>query len=62
MKILSISLLVLGTMLTVYAVFSRFYGQPSVAMHQFRSLSFLIMANTILLLSLIILHLNRYFK
>lgn len=62
MRIISIFLLVLGFLLVVYAVFSRFYGQPSVALNQFRSLSFLILANTILILSLIVLHLNRYFK
>jgi hypothetical protein len=62
MRILSIFLLVFGSLLLFYAVFSRFYGTPSIALHQFRSLSFLMLANTLLTFSLIVLHLNRYFK
>jgi len=47
-------LMVIGLVLIAYAVFSRFYGMPSVAMMQFRSTSFLILANTALILSLVL--------
>lgn len=53
MKNLSQILLVLGFLLLVYAIFSRFYGQPSVALIRFRSLSFLVLANIVFVLSLI---------
>jgi hypothetical protein len=53
MKNLSQILLALGFVLLVYAVFSRFYGQPSVALIRFRSLSFLVLANIVFVLSLI---------
>jgi len=43
-----------GFVLLAYAIFSRFYGQPSVAMMRFRSISFLIMANMAFILSLIV--------
>jgi hypothetical protein len=46
--------LVVGFILLVYAIFSRFYGMPSVAMMRFRSLSFLILANMAFILSLIV--------
>ena len=62
MKIIGIFLLGLGFLMVVYAVFSRFYGQPSIALYQFRSLSVLILGNTLLVLSLIAIHANRYFK
>lgn len=62
MKAISIMLLVFGFFLVAYSMFSRFYGQPSVAFHQFRSLSFLIMGNTLLILSLIGIHFHRYLK
>ena len=54
MKGLSKALVILGLILIVYAAFSRFYGAPSVAMTKFRSLSFLLLANTMLILSLIV--------
>ncbi|MFH1655026.1 MAG: hypothetical protein ABH954_00230 [Candidatus Omnitrophota bacterium] len=47
-------LLVIGMVLVAYAMFSRFYGMPSVAMMRFRSINFLILANTTLILSLIL--------
>lgn len=53
MKNLSQILLALGFVLLVYAIFSRFYGQPSVALIRFRSLSFLVLANIVFVLSLI---------
>jgi len=62
MKVISIFLLILGSILLLYGVFSRFYGMPSIAMGQFRSISFLILANIMMTFSLIVLHLNRYFK
>lgn len=46
-------LLIAGFLLLAYAIFSRFYGQPSVALNQFRSVSFLILANMAFTLSLI---------
>jgi len=60
MKNLSLMLLIAGCILMVYAVFSRFYGEPSIAMTQFRSVNFLILSNTALLLSLILVHYHRY--
>ena len=62
MRLVSLFLLLTGFLLVIYAIFSRFYGAPSLAFNQFRSLSVLILANTLLLLSLVVLHLNRYFK
>ncbi|MBL7198327.1 MAG: hypothetical protein ISS47_09560 [Candidatus Omnitrophica bacterium] len=53
MKKMSNILLGLGVLLVIYSIFSRFYGEPSVAMRCFRSLSFLIFANTVLILSVI---------
>lgn len=46
-------LLVVGAVLVAYAVFSRFYGMPSVAMMRFKSVSFLILANTTFLLAIV---------
>jgi len=43
-----------GLVLIAYAVFSRFYGMPSVALMQFRSANILVLGNTLLLLSLVI--------
>lgn len=54
MKNLDKWLLALGFILVVYAIFSRFYGQPSVAMIRFRSLSLLILANISFVLALIV--------
>ena len=54
MKNLDKLLLVLGFILVVYAIFSRFYGKPSVAMNHFRSLSILILANITFVLALIV--------
>lgn len=47
-------LIVIGLVLVAYAVFSRFYGMPSVAMMRFKSVSFLILANTTFLLALLL--------
>lgn len=47
-------LITIGLILVAYAVFSRFYGMPSVAMMRFKSVSFLILANTFFLLSLLL--------
>jgi hypothetical protein len=57
MRGISKVLIVVGIVLVAYAVFSRFYGMPSVAMMRFKSVSFLILANTTFLLSII---LNSY--
>jgi hypothetical protein len=54
MKNTSKALLVLGFLLLAYAIFSRFYGEPSIAMMRFRSLSLLILANMAFILSLIV--------
>lgn len=54
MKSLDKILLVLGIIAIAYAIFSRFYGQASIAMGQFKSSSVLLAANTILLLGLIL--------
>ncbi|MDP2939057.1 MAG: hypothetical protein Q8O13_03100 [Candidatus Omnitrophota bacterium] len=62
MKIISIFLLLMGSFLIIYAVFSRFYGEPSIAFKQFRSLSFLVLANSTLILCLIAMHFQKYFK
>ncbi len=53
MKNLEKILLVLGIVLVVYAIFSRFYGQPCVAAKHFRSTSVLLLANTILILAVL---------
>jgi len=53
MKNLSQILLAIGFVLLVYAIFSRFYGEPSVALMRFRSLSFLVLANIVFVLALI---------
>lgn len=47
-------LLVLGLILVVYAVFSRFYGEPSIAMKHYRSISILVLANTALILAVLV--------
>lgn len=54
MKKLDKVFLWLALLLIVYAVFSRFYGQPSVALKHFRSLSILLLANTSLLLAILV--------
>ncbi|MFZ5800208.1 MAG: hypothetical protein ACOY3D_02375 [Candidatus Omnitrophota bacterium] len=54
MKNLDKLFLWLAVILIVYAVFSRFYGTPSIAMKQFRSLSVLLLANTSLLLAILL--------
>jgi len=60
MKALSLIALVIGLTLMVYSVFSRFYGEPSIAMGQFKSTSFLVLSNSVLLVSLILAHYHRY--
>jgi len=45
------TLLILGILVVAYAVFSRFYGKPSIAMNYFKSTSVLMLGNTILLLA-----------
>lgn len=62
MKILSTVLLVLGCILIIYSAFSRFYGEPSIAFRQFRSINMLILANSALLLCLIAMHFHKYIK
>lgn len=47
-------LIIVGIVLVAYAIFSRFYGLPSVALMRFKSLSFLVLANTAFLLSLVL--------
>ncbi|MBM3247993.1 MAG: hypothetical protein FJZ10_01010 [Candidatus Omnitrophica bacterium] len=49
MKWMESGLFVFGGLLVFYAFFSRFYGEPSVAMHQFKSSSILVLANTVLI-------------
>jgi len=53
MKDWSKMLFVLGLLVVAYAIFSRFYGQPSVAMKYFKSNSVLLLGNTILLVAAI---------
>ncbi|MDP2940322.1 MAG: hypothetical protein Q8O13_09650 [Candidatus Omnitrophota bacterium] len=53
MKNLEKVFLVVGIILIAYAIFSRFYGAPSIAAIQFRSLSVLILANTALVLAVL---------
>lgn len=47
-------LMIIGIVLVAYAIFSRFYGMPSVAITRFKSVSFLVLANTSFLLSLVL--------
>ncbi|MDD2654841.1 MAG: hypothetical protein PHI86_07040 [Candidatus Omnitrophica bacterium] len=47
-------LMIIGVVLVIYAIFSRFYGMPSVALMRFKSVSFLVLANTAFLLSLVL--------
>ncbi len=54
MEKLSKVLMVIGLVLVAYAIFSRFYGMPSVAIMRFKSVSFLVLANTTFLLSLLL--------
>jgi xanthine/uracil permease len=60
MRNVSLFFLLLGLGLMTYAIFSRFYGEAYVAMKQFKSVNFLILANTVLLISLIIAHHHHY--
>ena len=46
-------LLVAGLLAIAYALFSRFYGQPSVALHQFRSTTLILVGNTLLILAVL---------
>ncbi len=48
-----------GLALALYAVFSRFYGEPSVALKMFTSVGVLTAANTLILISI---SLNQLFK
>jgi len=41
-----------GVILALYAAFSRFYGEPSIALKNFRSINILISANTLILISI----------
>lgn len=54
MKKLDKVFLWLALILVAYAVFSRFYGAPSIAMKQFRSVSILLLANTSLLMAILV--------
>ncbi len=42
-------LLVIGVILVAYAIFSRFYGEPSLACGRFKSSSILLLGNTAML-------------
>lgn len=53
MKNLEKVLLVIGVILIAYAIFSRFYGQPSIAAKQFKSINILVLANTALILAIL---------
>jgi hypothetical protein len=53
MKNLEKTFLVIGLILVGYAIFSRFYGEPSIAAKQFRSISVLVLANTALILAVL---------
>ncbi len=53
MKNLEKTLLVVGLMLIIYAIFSRFYGQPSIALNHYRSISVLVLANSALILAVL---------
>lgn len=48
-----------GLTLALYAIFSRFYGEPSVALKMFTSVGVLTAANTLILISIA---LNQLFK
>jgi len=54
MKNLDKVFLWLALLLIAYAVFSRFYGAPSIALKQFRSVSVLLLANTSLLMAILV--------
>ncbi len=54
MKNLEKAFLVIGIILVAYAVFSRFYGEPSIAAKQYRSISVLVLANTFLIIAVLI--------
>ena len=54
MKNLDKVFLWLALLLIAYAVFSRFYGAPSIALKQFRSVSVLLLANTSLLMVILV--------
>jgi hypothetical protein len=41
-----------GVILAFYSVFSRFYGEPSIAFTLFKSINLLIAANTLILISI----------
>ncbi len=62
MKILSILLLLTGSALIIYSIFSRFYGEPSIALKQFRSINILILGNSLLIICLIAMHFQKYLK
>jgi len=59
MKTSSRIFLFAGLILALYAVFSRFYGEPSVALKMFTSVGVLTAANTLILISI---SLNQLFK
>jgi hypothetical protein len=40
-----------GVILSLYAAFSRFYGEPSIAFNNFKSINILIAANTLILIA-----------
>ncbi|MDP2938610.1 MAG: hypothetical protein Q8O13_00795 [Candidatus Omnitrophota bacterium] len=47
-------LLVIAIICVAYAIFSRFYGQPSIAFGRIKSSSLVLLANTLLLIGLFI--------
>lgn len=53
MKNLEKIFLAIGVILIIYAIFSRFYGEPSIAAKQFKSINILVLANTALLLAVL---------
>lgn len=54
MKSLDKVLVVVGIALLAYAIFSRFYGAPSLAMSSFKSSNVLVLANTAFLLAIVL--------
>ncbi|MDD2653501.1 MAG: hypothetical protein PHI86_00100 [Candidatus Omnitrophica bacterium] len=59
MKTSSKFFLFTGVVLALYAVFSRFYGEPSVALKVFSSVGILTAANTLILISISLNQLSR---
>ena len=54
MKNLDKILVVLGLLLVAYAIFSKFFGVPGISLGNFKSSNLLLVANTLLLLSIVV--------